>query len=749
MARDIKDKLNLAQDGAPIQEEPKTPSSSIQIPVTPALEDTLVNLVLEDLESSKTSRANRNYGTTSKGEKLDFEKWFKSIQDLYSGKREPKTEPWKFCSNRSLRISAAILDMLHARLYSSVVNEELLRFRAGDLTDEPKVLRISKLMHWWIWVHCRMRTFFDIWVKAIIGYGDVITESSWQIDYRHRGMRAKPIIDETGQPLTNPDGTPAQIEEPWIDQEESSFSKLYLRDRYFLQDGSRNIQQEPVILENSLLYRELEQGELEGRFINISTKLKDKLTIPKIESRPGMTPDEEEALKAVKRRNQTVTVLTWYGKYDQDGDGFPEDIRIMISPDHKIYLSGVKLFDITYSGKRPLVFTKFDSKFDRLEENEGEGIIEKVKELAEEIDAIFNQLTDSNTLSILRPGFYDSSGDIDAPVLKLAPNRIIPVSDPQRSIFFPEFRIATDQLINAIRMVLEFIERLTAASSYVLGKESEIVGGSGTATRTNAIVQSAEQRFALPSERLREGASFLINKHLDLLQKNLPPNLETRILGDDGKPVFGEAELQLEGISGEYDAYLLSDPSMGSKAQERELASMFYSVLLQNVLVGTDPVKIYKITADFLRAYDKEPEKYLGPEPDEDMIDQPEDENTLILQGDFSRVRAQIAENHVQHIKVHQDLLQSPSLAELAPHLQQEVVQMTEQHIAEHTMMMQTMMSMIQSFGGKGGQSAGRTKGSKGAPRASGLEQIQGPLGEALNSKRAGEIQGPETASIP
>ena len=69
------------------------------------------------------------------------------------------------------------------------------------------------------------------------------------------------------------------------------------------------------------------------------------------------------------------------------------------------------------------------------------------------------------------------------------------------------------------------------------------MGGSGTATRTNAIVQSAEQRFAMPSERLREGASRIILQHLDILQLNIPPGLENRVLGEDGMPVFQSNEL--------------------------------------------------------------------------------------------------------------------------------------------------------------------------------------------------------------
>src|SRR3990167_6088615 len=361
---------------------------------------------------------------------------------------------------------------------------------------------------------------------------------------------------------------------------------------------------------------------MEGKFVNISNLLREKINYEKPES-TGLTPEEEDKIKSIKIRNVPVEVLKWYGNFDADGDGFAEDVRIVISPEHQLYLGGVPVSQLTKSGKRPLDHTKFDHRIDAPDENSGEGILEKVKELSEEIDALFNQMTDSNTVGILRPFFYDPGGDVDAPVLKLGPNKGTPVSDPNRNVFFPDIQIQTDKLILAIRLVLEFIERLTAASSYVLGKESEIVGGSGTATRTNAIVQSAEQRFAMPSERLREGAARIIKHHLDILQLNIPPGLETRVLGEDGRPLFQSNELTDIGISGEFDAYILMDPSMGSKQSERELASMIYSVLLQNIIVGTDPAKIYKVTADLLKAYGKDPEEYLGPEPDSDLIDDP------------------------------------------------------------------------------------------------------------------------------
>lgn len=745
MAREVKDELNPAE-AAPM-EIPAPPVSPIQIQTTPELEDTLVRIIMEDFEASKQARNERDYGQTSKGESLDFEKWFKGLQDLYNGKRIPKTVPWKFCSNRSLMIAAAIMDMLHARLFAAIIQPDLLKFKPGGLEDFPKVERITKLMSWWFWVRSRMEMTLDNWIKIVLGYGDTVTESAWSATPRDTGKSHEtPIVDEMGMQI-------GLDKQRIIELFEKTVSKVYLRSQFHLQKGSTDIQREPVILEDTLLYRDLEEGEAQGKFMNVTNLLKEKLPFAK-ETVKNMNPEEAERIRGIKLRNEPVKILTWYGNYDSDGDGFAEDVRIVISAEHHLYLGGIRLTDITKSGKRPLDYTKLESRIDCPSENFGIGILEKVKELAEEVDAIFNQMTDGNTLSILLPGFFDPSGDLDAASLSLAPNKLVPVSDPQRNVYFPQINVQTEKLLNAIRLVLEFIERLTAASSYVLGKESEVVGGSGTATRTNAIVGAANERFALPSKRLREGAGRIIQNHLDLLQLNIPPGLESRILGEDGQPLFGADELTAMGISGEFDAYLLEDPAFGSSDMNKEISSMLYSVLMQNMIVATDPVKIYEVTADLIKAYGKEPEKYLGPKPDTDMIDSPEDENTLMIQGDFKRVRAMITENHVDHIRVHSELMQSPSLATIAtqaPELVNQIMLFNQQHIQEHMMQLKAMQAMIGKFGGgPSGQGAGMGEGpgdekGSGGPQTpgglGGMEQASGPLGAALDTQRKSQGQ--------
>ena len=706
---------DLATNGDMEQGSPQMDLSSIQIPLGEEQQRLLVEIILDDFQKAKGDRLQKDFGTTSKGESLRFDKWLKDIKDLYNAKRIPKTIPWRFCSNRSLRIATSILDMIHSRLFPAVWNEDLARWRPGTAVDSPKARRIELFMNWWIRVWDPMRGFFDKWTKYVAGIGDAMTESSWEIDEIGQGKISRRVIP---------------------------------KECVYTMKGARDIQKDPVIIHEKLLYRQLEDSEKDGALINISTELSKMVYVP------SASPDEQ--FREVKLRNQEVEVIRWYGHFDYNGDGVAENVRVVVSPEHKLYLGGIDMVNITYSGRRPVNFTKYDNYIDKMDDLDGEGILMKVKELAEEIDAIFNQMSDSHTLAVLRPFFYDPSGDVDAPNIVLGPNKGIPVTDPNKNVLFPVIDIPTERLINAIRLVLEFVERLTAASEYIMGRESDIVGGSGTATRTNAIVQSAEIRFTLPSERLRQGAAEILTTELDLIQLNIEDGFENRVLGEAGDPIFKQGELSDNALMGKFSAYLLPDSSMGSKQTERELYSMVYSMLMQNVIVGTDPAKIYQLTFDWLKSYGMEDQakRYLGPAPTQDDIDAPEDENTLMIQGDFKRVKANIAENHIEHIMKHTEMMQSPALKQIAmtaPALVQQIMTYNQQHIQEHMALMQQMMSLM----GKGGKGAGLPQGGQqdgssgtdgGAEKAvqgnadlGGMENSGGPLGGALNQKRKGE----------
>lgn len=726
-------------------------TNNLQVRIDTDMEKLLVESVIKDFKDAEEARNKREYGMDDKGVAYSFDTKLKQLNDMFYGNRRPKTIPWRNCSNRSMKVAMAILEMLVSRLFPAVWNEDLTRWRPTERTDKEKVERITKLMDWWVRVWVKMKVFFHKWVKVTAGYGDSLIETSWERKLLDTGeVIESPVLDEFGQQLLERDGSPAITVDKKFKTYERTRTEIISRERVYFQPGQRSIQDEPVIITCNWKFSQLEKMEQEGKAVNISQPLhpendtlRKKLEEEITETLQSSNPENIEIIREVKLQNTPVDIIKIYKHMDVDKDGYAEDLRMLVDPLRRIYLGSIEVSSISKRNMRPLEFTKINDLVERPDDLEGYGILEMIRPLAEEIDAIFNQLTDSNTLSVLRPFFYDPGGGLIPQNITLAPNKGIPVPDPARNVLIPDFQIATERLLIAMRAVMEFIERLTGASSYVMGKESEIVGGSGTATRTQAIVSAAEQRFAMPAERLREGAGRILTLLLDKVQTNLPRGFETRVLGEDGQPLFGKNELSDEGISAELDAYILADASMGSMAVERQLAVFLYQLLLGNPIVATDPIKIYNTTARLLKAFKEDPVEHLGPAPKAEDIDTPQDENTLIVQGDFDKVRALVTENHLEHIASHQLLFQSPTLQALqvtSPQFTQEIMQFTQLHIQDHMSKMQQMLGMVGNLGGKnGGQPNQAIGGTQSAP---GMELVPEPGRSVDQTQRKGEGGG-------
>ena len=134
----------------------------------------------------------------------------------------------------------------------------------------------------------------------------------------------------------------------------------------------------------------------------------------------------------------------------------------------------------------------------------------------------------------------------------------------------------------------------------------------------------------------------------------------------------------------------------------------------------------------------------------DNFIDSPEDENTKILQGDFEAVRAQLVENHMQHIMVHQKVQMSPTLAIINPNMYEQIMQYTQAHLQEHMQYMQQMVAMQQMGGGQGGPGyqANTAQGPSGMQGTQGSENMPGPVGAMARTKEQGTANPAQTAQI-
>jgi len=84
---------------------------TIQIDVDKDMEKFLVETAIEDYRLAEQYRNSQDYGIDAKGVAYSFDSFIKKIKDMYYGNREPKSIPWKNCSNRSMKIAMSIVEL--------------------------------------------------------------------------------------------------------------------------------------------------------------------------------------------------------------------------------------------------------------------------------------------------------------------------------------------------------------------------------------------------------------------------------------------------------------------------------------------------------------------------------------------------------------------------------------------------------------------------------------------------------------
>lgn len=695
MAREIKD-MQIGPEEAETQvkqERPIIDENSLQILLTELQEKELTDIVIQDfdtaVEARNASTGNWGISPTSK-QAQTFEQKLEMLINLYEAQHPPRKEEW-MC-NTDLRITMAIVEMLHAQLFPAIWNKDLLNYKPVEQTDSGTKERIGKLMDWIVNVPLKFKPIVDDSVKSVIKLGTIILGDEWLVEFKDKGEKEPVTVsdEETGEEVQVVDENEQPLMRNVLDRQERAKSRLVPLDRFYIQPGATDIQKEPIIERLNFFYSDLEQLEVEGKVKNINVDLKlsvDTIIVTEVDE--ALEEAEKVAKVNVKRRNYPCDVLKWCGPYDANNDGFPEEIVALVERRTRTLIGAIPLNKISRRVERPYVAIQFirrEGKF------YGIGVIEQVYSLATEINTVFRQLTDANTLSIMRWGFFDPNSQYNPAVHIAKPRAMYPVSDPKRSVYFPDIAIPIERLINAIRLLLEFVERLTAASSYVMGKEGNIVGGPGTATRTNAIMQSAAQRFQIPVTRIKDGIAEHLTHILSQYQMNMPDGLEKRVLGEDGQPLFEKGSLLRKNIDSEMDVYLDPDFTLGNKDLQKEIANYLYSTLLGNPIIMSDPAKIYLVTADMLKTLGKVPEEYLGPAPSLKDFDSPEDENTLIREGRFREVVPSLIENHIEHMQVHSAPLQGPEATLWDP----KALEYLQAHIQAHTQMMQQMIQIQQ-----------------------------------------------------
>jgi hypothetical protein len=594
--------------------------------------------------------------------------WEEKMADIiatWEGIRKTKTKPFKGCSNKTMRLTTAIEQTVHSMALQALWRDGAVNFRPGVPSELERIKRTNKFMEWVVRIQLDLYGIFDNFVHQCTKMGTGVFKYSWKIEQKFLPRR-----------IPTPDGIVVDFIP--IDDSKADVIVVPVEALYF-QPGATSMQDiQPVIHRIPLTYFEIQRGMRTGNFLDKTETLKQSANnVITADLGPISKIEEDISLKTkytARMRNFPQDILEWYGQVDVGDPRGPQEVIIWVEKKSRTYLSGKLLRSLYRRNKRPFISAPCIKRGDDIL---GIGYVELSKPLADEVDALYNQSNDSNTLDIMPSGFYHPTSGFDPDKVELGPNVWLPVENPVQNVYMPVRSHNTEKFVMMIRNVLEFVERLTAASSYMMGKESELIGGTGSATRSNNIMQQGQVRLGPILRRMAGATNELITELYYMYWQNAPMGFAERIVGQDGTSLFPNMELR-ENFLEEGDVYNSPDITQSSREAQQQLSMQVFTMFSTHPLVMTNIQRLWQVAYDFLdKNGHQDPESIIGPKPginiDMAVINV---ENTRMLQGEVFGVNP--TDIHVQHIPGHAQMLQTN------PQLAPEVQQIIATHINMH-----------------------------------------------------------------
>lgn len=596
------------------------------------------------------------------GDRNEFMQTRKRARDMYEGKREPKSDPWKGCANVSTQIVNMVVEILHSRLFPVSWNDNLIYWKPMEKTDVVNVENISKFMKW-VSKEMGLSNIVDDFVHNLILDGTSVLKVRWVPEWKW--VQRKIPIQE------NVIGKIRKVVMSFIggkkthEVQEQRFKIVYDYKKFEscrceiidLEDVGFPTFSVPTSNEEELEYiwhrsypsiLELREMETLGMYQNIA-KISEYADSVVTEGTKKSDMEAEGTKITQNKLSFRPEIIEFYDKYDYNGDGLREDIIVTVERRSKTFMDARPLLSISRINERPFVIGQLIRRTNRIY---GKSMAEVAMPLEEEINAIHNQRLDAGTMAIIPFGVYRSGSGFKPENIEMEPGLWIPVDDinDAKWVTVPNNVMVSFQ---EERMLMELVEKLTSAGAYQSGQESDVNRSRSTARGTIAIIQQGEIRFSVLGKRCQAPLVRMMNKILHQYQDKMPPGLGMRVLGSDGESLFPEG-LAPEDLAGNYDSYMVLDSTGGSKQADREMRTMVYQNMLQNPFVMQNPNGLWRLTGDVLKStglYEDVTDIIGNPPPKVNVGINPSEENIRMMQGE--QVHVNDTDNVIEHFITH------------------------------------------------------------------------------------------------
>jgi hypothetical protein len=304
-----------------------------------------------------------------------------------------------------------------------------------------------------------------------------------------------------------------------------------------------------------------------------------------------------------------IRLIDFFTKWEIKGKMI--ESNFIIDYNSKTLLSAKPLTAISPIGRRPIIIGQFIRRTNR---PYGIGLPEVMRGLAKELDAIHNQRIDAGSISIAPFFFYRAASSFKPDKVHIGPGVGVPVDDI-KDVQFAQFPNNFVSSFQEERIIIEYIEKLTATSAYQMGRESDVVKSRATASGTLALISQGEQAYTLLGLRAQRVISKMLTKVLQEYQCKMPAGFADRILADDAGTLLFPKGLTPEEIDGGYDCYMALDSTAGNKAMERQTNALLVQ-MAPNLLTLCTSQRGYEMAKEFMISIGKlDYERFLGPKP--------------------------------------------------------------------------------------------------------------------------------------
>ena len=630
---------------------------------------------------------------------------------------EKITGPWDGSSNVSTMVSTIAADMIHAKLFPMVYNPDLLHFQAVEKNDVEQVENNKILMRWALTKDMEhTQDKIDEILHRLIVEGTIAVKRQWETYYTY-------VTRVVANSVTDKGEIKYKVKYDRIKRERERWIIRDI-DHVYINFNAENEQRcDYIIDEVYYTLPMLREFQKEGLILEDVDMDEVAAAVEKTFDPDGTIKARHDAsgLESYYSRIESYPIKTYEGyvKYDVNDDQVREECVFLTLPEQKLYLAGKPLHCVSRRGKRPWLIRPFLKRPGVIY---GKGIPELVRHLHKEMNIIHNQRIDAGNMVIAPFFFYRAASGMDPEEITVKPATGIPLDDPQRDVFFPNYNASRLSVsFQEESILMDLVEKLTFLTPAMLGRET---ANRPTARGTLAVIAQGEQKFGLLAARMGKIISDLISDTRNDYEENLPEGIEQRILGGDGKPIWGK--LSPENIAGDYDAIQDLDLTAGGSSFEKQADQIIFQTMANDPYVNQNAAFAWELRANYLLAMGKKNiEKLIGPKPDMELNEGDiEDENLLMAQE--RPVEVLPTDNHLLHMNTHAKFKR-----EMGNTLTPRALFIITEHLLAHRMAYAQQMQELALIGAQNGQNP---NGAQGAATPPGMGTIQGPRVEQTPS---------------